>query len=60
MTNIERLTEKLNSCKNRRRIYNALMALSAEPGFQKIEDAAEKKNVLFGEVAGLVAETECA
>lgn len=28
MTNIEKLTARLNACKNPRRVYNALMALA--------------------------------
>lgn len=60
MTNLEKLTEQLNACKNRRRIYNALMAMSAKPSIQHLEDSAEKKNVLFAEVVDLVAETDCA
>lgn len=58
MTNIEKLTARLNACKNRRRIYNALMALSAEPNIQQIEDATEERDVLIGEVVDLVAVAE--
>ena len=38
MSNIEKLTEKINTCQNRRKIYNMLMALTAEPCFEQIEN----------------------
>ena len=55
MTNIEKLTEKLNSCRNRKRIYNLLLGMSAEPSFQKIKDPTEKSEVLIGDVLDIVS-----
>ena len=57
MTNIEKLTARLNACKNRERIYNLLMSMSAEPSVQQIEDTAEKRDVLFGKVVDLITES---
>jgi len=45
MTNIEKLTDKLNGCRNRRKIYNMLMALTAEPSIEQIENAALEQEI---------------
>ena len=58
MTNIEKLTARLNACKNRRKIYNFLMALAAEPSVQQIEDPRDKLHVLFGQIPAAHIETK--
>lgn len=60
MSNIEKLTEKINKCQNRRKIYNMLMALTAEPGFEQIENAADKRSILLSDVVALTDQTKTA
>lgn len=60
MNNIEKLTARLNACKNPRKIYDALMALAGEPGVQHVKDPAEKFDVLFGQLAAIPDEAESA
>ena len=60
MSNIEKLTEKINKCRNRRKIYNMLMALTAKPSFEQIENAADKRSVLFCDVVALADQTKTA
>ena len=60
MTNIEVLTEKINKSRNRRKIYNTLMALAVKPGIEQVNDAADKRDILFGDIVTLTNEAETA
>ena len=51
------LTDHLNSCKNRRKIFNLVKAISTEPSVQHVEDPAEKFEVLFSQLSSVSNET---
>lgn len=52
MTNIEKLTARLNACKNRRKIYNFLMAMANTPSVQQAEAPADKLNAILDALKG--------
>ena len=58
MNNEMQLYKILNSCRQPRRIYNALMVL-AEPGIEQADDVREKRQVLIGKILPVPHKSEC-
>lgn len=58
MTNIEKLTKRINSCKDPMRVFNALIAIAGKPSIQKTNDMVEKQEVLVREVITFIDPSE--
>lgn len=53
VSNNERFNKLINSCCDPQGVYNALLLLAAKPGVQQANNAAEKSQIIIGEILTL-------